>query len=197
MRASSTTIDLQWTEDRPVVTVAGELPWQRGMRVANELRNHLRIPTGPIDDETLQDLLKVQLPLASSWQGGRHLAGGFRNGITGGRTAILVTSRRKENQRCYLARLVASALAADAADHVLPVTDTNTALQKFERAFGQELLCPWQELDAFTDERGLDDEAVADAAEHFGVSQWLVQSALVNHGKLPRSRLPPSRGARP
>ncbi len=45
-------------------------------------------------------------------------------------------------------------------------------------------------LDDFTDDNGLDDEGIADAAEHFRVSEWLIQTALVNRGKLSRDRLP-------
>jgi Zn-dependent peptidase ImmA (M78 family) len=74
-------------------------------------------------------------------------------------------------------------------DHLLPVTGAATALQKFERAFAQELLCPWDALDAFTDEHGLGEERIADAAAHFEVSERTILSTLVNKKKLPRDRL--------
>jgi len=117
------------------------------------------------------------------------LRGGYRNGVHQGRTAVLVTTRREDNQRFYLARLIGAALSASADQHVLPVSDAATALQKLERSFAQELLCPWQDLDAFTDENGTDDDGIADAASHFAVSQRLVVTTLINKGKLPRSRL--------
>ncbi len=70
------------------------------------------------------------------------------------------------------------------------MTDAATALQKVERSFAQELLCPFAALDAFTEEHGLDDDGIDDAAEHFGVSQRLILSTLVNKHKLGRQRLP-------
>jgi hypothetical protein len=79
---------------------------------------------------------------------------------------------------------------ADPADRVLPVSDVQTALQKFERSFAQELLSPWVELDAFTDDRGTDEAGVQQAADYFDVSEYLVISALVNNGKISRNRLP-------
>ncbi len=78
------------------------------------------------------------------------------------------------------------------AENLLPVTSAGTALQKVERAFAQELLCPWHELDAFTDDHGLDEEGIEEAAEHFAVSPRLVLTTLVNKKKVPRGRLPPS-----
>ncbi len=85
-----------------------------------------------------------------------------------------------------------AALTLDAQEHVLPVSHVRTSLQKLERSFAQELLCPWEELDAFTNDHGIDDDGIADAAEHFAVSQLLVETTLVNNGKLPRDRLPGS-----
>lgn len=87
--------------------------------------------------------------------------------------------------------MIGCAIASSEAEHFLPVTTSATALQKFERAFAQELLCPWDALDAFTDEHGMDEEGIAEAAEYFQVSEWLVLTTLVNRGKLPRHRLPP------
>jgi len=158
--------------------------------MARELRVKLGLESGPIPSKRLGQLCDVQLPLPKAvWTGARSLRGGFRNGVTRGRTAVLVTSPREDSQRFYVARLAAAALSAASEQHVLPVSDAATALQKFERSFAQEFLCPWQDLDAFTEEAGTDDDGLADAAAHFGVSERLVVSTLVNRGKLPRSRL--------
>lgn len=190
MKASTSTIDLRWVQPTGVGRVEGELPWQRGARAATELRRDHGLGLGPLADEALGDLLSVKLPLSGATsKNARVFGGGFRNGVTNGRTAILLASRRAESQRFALARMIGCASAVPAAQHVLPVTDGSTALQKFERSFAQELLCPWSALDAFTDETGLDDESIVDAAEHFQVSEWLVRSTLVNRGKLSREHL--------
>lgn len=191
MQSSSNIVDLQWAETANPISRTGEVPWKRGRHLAQEVRTLLGIAHGPISTRKLGELFGVNLPLPSiAWSGSRALQGGFRNGGAGGRTSVLVTSRRLESQRSYLARLMGAALVERAHEHVLPVSDAGTALQKLERSFAQELLCPWAELDAFTSDRGVDDEAIADAAEHFGVSQLLVATTLVNNGKLGRERLP-------
>ncbi len=195
MRASSTTVDLRWTENQtlhaPTVGIGATLPWQRGANLAQRVRRHFALPAGPLEDSDLGKILSANLPLPGEiWKGVGGVTGGFRNGVTGGRTAVLVVSHRPESQRFYLARVMACALASEASDHLLPVTKAHTALQKLERAFAQELLCPWAELEAYVDEHGTDEEDVAGAAEYFRVSQWLIQTTLVNHGKLPRARLP-------
>jgi hypothetical protein len=190
MRRSETTVRLDWAVSEQSQSPVGEIPWARGARLAGELRAHVGIPSGPLTNETLEDLLNTKLPLPKSdWTGQRQLRGGYRNGVTQGRTAVLVTSQRNDSQRFYLARLIGAALTASADQHVLPVSDAATALQKLERSFAQELLCPWQDLDAFIYEIGTDDEGIADAAAHFEVSERVVLTTLVNKGKVPRSRL--------
>jgi hypothetical protein len=190
MRNSVTTVKLDWAAISRTAARANQIPWARGARLAGELRRQLGIPSGPLARSTLEQLLDAKLPLPqSSWRGERGLRGGFRNSGAGGRAALLVTSRREDSQRLYLGRLVAAALLSSPDQHVLPVSDVGTALQKLERSFAQELLCPRDDLDAFTDQHGSDDEGIADAAEHFAVSELVVRSALVNKKKLPRHRL--------
>ena len=149
------------------------------------------IDDAPIPSDLLGEWLDVQLPLPkSTGLGDRALRGGYRNGITGGRTRVLVTSDLIAHQRFYLGRVIAAALVSSKDDHVLPVTNAATAFQKFERSFAQELLCPWTALNEFTERHGTDDEGIAAAAEYFTVSEHLILSTLVNNGKLGRHRLP-------
>ena len=192
MRTSSTTLDLGWAgstteHDR---ALEGDPPWQRGARLAQDFRHRMGVSAGTVTSERLSELLGLHLPVAATPAGvGRVLSGGYRNGQHGDRVGVLVPSARLDSQRFYFARLVACASVAAADSHLLPVTDASTALQKLQRSFAQELLCPWAELDAFTDERGLDDDAIAEAADHFQVSQLVVLSTLVNEKKLPRWRV--------
>lgn len=97
---------------------------------------------------------------------------------------------RVDHQRFDLARLVAAAMVAHPGQHLLPVSRAGTALQKIERAFAQELLCPWDRLLPMIEERGTGDEAIAEAAEHFQVSELVVITTLVNKGSVPRERHP-------
>jgi hypothetical protein len=195
MRASPWVARLEPSVDAPL-KAGGELPWQRGRRLAAVFRAKLGTETGPIPTSVLEELLETKFAAIApttalqAVPGSRPLAGGYRNGGHHGRTSILVPSSRLVNQRFFVSRLVGAALVSDPSDHVLPVSDVSTALQKFERSFAQELLCPWAELDAFTDERGTDEDSVLEAAEYYEVSEYLVISTLVNNNKLSRSRLP-------
>ena len=177
MKRSSTTVDLSAArEDKDAVASPAsgsslpEVPWQRGARLAAEMRARHGLGTERVSNEVLGELLGTTLPLEG--QPSRvALGGGFRNGIAGGRTRIVFGSRRIESQRFYLARLLAAAHVLGADEHLVPVTAGDTALQKVERSFAQELLCPWSALDAYTDEHGLDDDDLEDAATHFQVSE--------------------------
>jgi hypothetical protein len=188
MKRSRTTVDLSWVTPAPE-RPSDELPWQAGARLARQLRSTRGLGTGPVENETLSELLGASIPLAGEYRKS-PLAGGIRNRASHGRTKILLTSSRSESQRFYFARLLGAAHSLLPDEHVIPVTTGNTALQKLERSFAQEFLCPWASLDTFTDEHGLHDEALAGAAEHFQVSEWLIRSTLVNRGKLARRRLP-------
>jgi hypothetical protein len=190
MRDATTTVRLDWATLRPPTPRASEPPWSRGERTAADLRARLGIEPGPISSALLEQLLEARLPLPKSANlDSPELSGAYRNGQAGGRTALLVPTAYPKNQRFYLARLIAATLHASPDQHVLPVSKAGTALQKLERAFAAEFLCPWRDLDAFTDERGTDDEGIAEAAAHFDVSELLVLSSLVNKGKVQRSRL--------
>lgn len=189
MKRSSTTLDLSWV--KPTVAATGrELPWQRGVRLAREMRKRAGLGSGPLSNDKLSEMLSVPVPLPGEALKAAPLSGGFRNGVTHGRTKIVWPSARPANQRFFLARMIGAAHDLSPDDHVIPVTGKDSALQKVERAFAQEFLCPWAALDAFTNEHGLDEDALSDAAEHFQVSEWTVRSTLVNRGKIPRDRLP-------
>ena len=155
--------------------------------MATEMREHLNLRSFLSKDD-MEDLLRVKLPLPMRKRNNQALCGGYSCDHES-QTSVLVASKRVESQRFDLARLIGSAMVAVPGQHVLPVTSAGTAMQKFERSFAQELLCPWDELDTFTDEHGTDDEAIQDAAAHFQVSQMVIATTLVNRKKMPRQRL--------
>ncbi|WP_404363067.1 ImmA/IrrE family metallo-endopeptidase [Corallococcus coralloides] len=190
MRQSPETIQLDWAQHLSFKPFKDEPPWKKGERIAAELRRQLNIAPGPIPTAFFKKHLGAKLPLDRSiWRGDKSFVGGFVDSTQGGRTKVLIPTHREDNQRFYLARLIGSALLASSDQTVLPVSSAITALQKFERAFAQEFLCPWRELDEFTNRHGLDDESIEEASRHFNVSQLLILSTLVNNKKLPMSRL--------
>jgi hypothetical protein len=164
-------------------------PWQRGATAARDARVRLGIPEGPVSDEVLGRILGVKLPVEPDGAPSCGIGGGYRVPDRLASTRVLVRSRRPESQRFYFARLLGLASAMPPTESLLPITDTHTALQKLGRSFAQEFLCPWDELEAFVDERGTGEGAIALAAERYRVSDLLVTSMLVNRGKIHRECL--------
>ncbi len=184
IRGSDLFVDLNWVATPPPAEY-GEIPWQRGKRLAELVRNELgKTATDPIPTAELEDLFHLELPTVASPKSA--LTGAFRSN---GRAAVRVPTHRIDNQRFYLARLLGCSIGSPPEERLLPVTRETTALQKAGRSFARELLCPWPGLDAFTEAHGLDEDGIAEAAAYFGVSSMVVVSALVDHGKLPRDRL--------
>lgn len=186
IRRSAREIDLSGLPT-PEQSREGELPWQKGTRLASQVRKLLGVESGPLSNKTLGEFLGLKVPAKQSLP--RHpLDGAFQNNA--GRARVGVPSEFPANQRFHLARVMASSLLAEKGNPFLPVTHAYTAMQKSERAFAQELLCPWKELLAFTDEKGVDEEGLAEASKYFGVSEYVVRSTLVNKKRVSRDFLP-------
>ena len=164
-------------------------PWERGTSAARLARAALGVAEGPLSDERLSEILGARLPVRATDPGPGRVSGGLRDDHTPGTTRVLVQNGRPASQRFYFARLLGLAVDLGQDQRVLPVSAATTATQKFGRAFGQEFLCPWEELDAFTDAKGTDEDAVSSAAERWGVSEMLVTTTLVNRGKIERGHL--------
>lgn len=176
-----------------------QLPWQRAEQAAALVRTQWGVAAGqPLRNSDLCDLLSLQASAISDTEGATPypLAAGFRDETAHGSLKVLLTKRRATGRRFELARLVGDDLTNQPTEKLLPATQAKTARQKFQRAFAQELLCPFSELDKFFGSHfashSTDDDAVEDAASHFQVSPLLVKTTLVNRGRLSRSEMTPS-----
>ncbi len=188
---SATIVDLsacRATDSESSPSADDEKPWRAGRRLAAEFRDRIGVPQGPLGNDRLGALLGLGIPVATG-KHDRDLAGAMRRPAHGSTATVLVPSRHENSQRFYFARLIACAMVSSSDQALLPVTSAFTGLQKLERAFAQELLCPWRDLEPFVDARGVDESSIEDASDYFGVSPWLVTSTLVNNGRLPRERL--------
>lgn len=105
-----------------------------------------------------------------------------------GSEAIKVHLHRRlsTSRRFALARVVGACLDAETPERLVPASDAATQRQKFQRAFAQELLCPYADLRNFIGDRAPDDPIIEDAAEYFDVSPLLVKTTLVNKRMLDR-----------
>lgn len=184
MKSSTVEIDLPGPEAAPAVVGR---PWERGAQLARWMRGELGVESGPVSDERLSELLGVKFSVVPQSAADTPILGAYRAPDQTARA--LVPKKRRTGQRFYLARLVGAAIHLPRSERVLPVTDARTSTQKLVRSFAQELLCPWEELDAWTDEHGTGEESLARAAERYDVSELLVATTLVNRGKLGREHL--------
>ena len=94
--------------------------------------------------------------------------------------------RHPVSRRFALARVIGDHLAAGEDENLLPVTDSPTDRQKFQRAVAREFLCPFDSLRDYLGNRSLDDEFIEDAALRFEVSPMIVGYALMDNGMLER-----------
>jgi len=167
-----------------------DAPWQRGAQLAQTVREVWGLKTDQVQTQALSDLLGFDL--SKDMPGELPMrAAGLRDQAEDRFHVALKRSRRLENRRFALSRLVADHLIAPLGDSLLPATDARTSRQKLQRAFAQELLCPINALknflgindrqDSFA-ANALADDDIDEAAAHFEVSPLVIKTTLVNKG---------------
>ncbi len=165
--------------------------WQRAERAAGIVRDAWSIDPGPLSSRRFSEILDMPETILQSQEATSPapMAAGFRdNGNTDVFRAFL-NRRPSTGRRFALARLVAAHLDAPESDRLLPASDAATQRQKFQRAFAQELLCPYSDLTRFLDGREPGDDIIEDAADFFDVSPLLIRTTLVNKKVLDRAAL--------
>lgn len=169
---------------------AGLEPWQNGDSLARHLREQWNLGDGPVSDDRLREILEGDVLSEAAWIAAGDFSLGFRE--NGALHPAFRANKRREGQRFAIARMLADAAFAGPNGDVLPVTESKTARQKFQRAAAQELLCPVEAIEARLDGPDPDDEKLSEIADEYGVSAFVVRNALVNKQVLPRSYLPAS-----
>lgn len=168
------------------------LPWQRAEKLARRTRQRWGLGTDPLSDEKLSELFSFSpKELESRSPSDReylHMTAGLRSDGAD-RVNVYLNRHNGTGRRFALARVVADHLHAKENDRLLPATEAKTARQKFQRAFAQEFLCPFEPLQEFLGPGKASTERMEDAASHFGVSPLLVRTTLVNRGVLERDAL--------
>ncbi len=168
----------------------GDPPWRLGEIAAAAVLKAEGHRGGPLSHSDLAEILSVRPRALHSVSAAppRELAYGLRlnTGRRRGEIVALV-SRWSADRRFEFSRALGDAIWSEG-ERLGPLTQAKTERQKFQRAFAQSLLCPYQ---ALVDYIGNDvsDGAIAAAAKHFLVSERLVRSVLVNKHAVDRRRL--------
>ena len=167
-----------------------DVPWKRAEQTARLTREVWGLEV-PIVNDRLEDLFHITEKQFSDERtnGQKPLMAGFRDDAAADRIRISWNSPYPTSRRFALARLVSDHIDAPQGDRLLPGTSSITKRQKFQRAFAQEFLCPFEALKEEIGTETPDSEDVQAAAEHFNVSPLMVQTTLVNKGVLERETL--------
>ena len=160
--------------------------WLRGYEAARALRDQHGLGDGPLPDQKLGDLCAVS-PDVLAPADHPPLAFGLDDAAHGsGR--IVLRSNYPTGRRFELARLLGDRIASSLDEPLVPVSGAYTYRQKLQRAFAAELLCPFDALDASLN-GDYSEPVQEDAARQFDVSELVVRTQLVNHGRLDRGTL--------
>ena len=167
-----------------------ETPWKRAKDAAQIARECWGLKS-KIDTPTLSQMFDV--PVEAFSQVNENvpppLTAGLRSDDVPEQFGFLSNRRHPAGRRFAFARLVADHLTIPDNERLLPATSSRTARQKFQRAFAQEFLCPFDDLMFRFDADAPTDDAIDEAAAYFEVSPLVVQTALVNNGALERETL--------
>ena len=176
-----------WVRD---ATAHQSIPWRRAEIAANLAREIWDV-TLPISAENLCELLQIRQTgyLDNRVDGWRSLMAGIRESDAPENFRVSLNSSYGTSRRFGLARLVADHITADEEDRFLPSTGSMTSRQKFQRAFAQEFLCPFDTLSEHLGTGTPDIDDIYDAASFFDVSPLTVHTILVNKGVLGRETL--------
>ena len=167
-----------------------DIPWKRAKNAARIARQSWGLNT-KVDTSELSELFSIPekeiLGVTSDIPS--PLTVGLRDDDIPEKFSFLSNRRHPHARRFAFARLVADHLTMLDHERLLPATDSKTARQKFQRAFAQEFLCPFDDLMCRFDADAPADDAIDEAAVYFEVSPRLVENVLVNNGVLNRETL--------
>ena len=165
-------------------------PWRQALDAARIAREEWALKPGPVSTARLSELLAVRN--WNEWEPNHingQLSAGVRDSDKASRFRVSLAGTHPHSRRFGLSRLVADHLVSPDDESLLPVTTANTSRQKFQRAFAQGLLCPFQDLMDFLGTHAPYEEDLDDAADHFDVSPLLIRRTLVNNGVLERDEI--------
>ena len=155
-------------------------PWRLAVRAANQLRHWLNVPPGPIRNTRLSEIVGTNVDyLGTKRRSTFDIPYALRlRQETGSKLALW--SNWSHTRRFELCRSLGDIIWSRD-DAMGPLSAAKSERQKFQRAFAQGFLCPFDDLRAYinTDKPGEDD--VHAAARHFHVSERLIETTLVNN----------------
>lgn len=161
--------------------------WEIAEEAATRVRQGLGTEVGPLRNTRLADLLSTSKNhFRSSESESTRLGYGLRlREGDQGENVVALNASWPQGRRFELCRTLGDAIWSGN-DALGPIARTKTPRQKFQRAFAQSLLCPFDDLLSYVNTMVPSEEDVSAAARYFHVSERVVQTVLVNKGVIGR-----------
>jgi hypothetical protein len=163
--------------------------WAVAEDAAARLRRAVSRPDGPLLNKALSEILAIN---TGSAMGAAPTASGLPYGARlwdrGTVERVALQTRTPHDRRFELARVLGDAVWASNVKLGV-ISHGKTDRQKFQRAFAQSLLCPFEDLRNYVNLSGPTDDQIERAARRFHVHRNVVRTLLVNKGFLPRETL--------
>ena len=161
-------------------------PWRLAEEAAGRVRENLSVPSGPVPNWRLRDLLGVSTYHFSQIRSFTSIPYGIRHRDLDNQTCtIALSAGRTEAKRFQLCRVLGDAIWSTN-DRLGLISSAKSVRQKFQRAFAQSFLCPFQDLLGYIGTDSPTPEDITAAAQWFRVSERMVQTTLVNKGVIDR-----------
>ena len=156
-------------------------PWKQAAKAAAQVRKKLGIKDASrLSNELLLDYLSLDRSIFNQKRLTQLATAGLKKEHMA--TTILLSPARETTQRFALARLLGDCIFTLNQDdkRLLSVTSSKTSRQKFQRAFAQELLCPYEGLLEVMDTDHPNEENLEKMAEHYQVSTLVIGYTFEN-----------------
>jgi len=169
---------------------ARDTPWELAEQAAATVRAVTGHPRGPLSNAALGEILNVRSAAFRTVQSTRSAERAYGLRLITGRKrgeVVSLAASWSADRRFEFARALGDAVWTQG-EKLGPITRTKSERQKFQRAFAQSLLCPYDDLVSYIGD-DVTDGALSAAARHFLVSERVVRTLLVNKHDLARGRL--------
>lgn len=159
-------------------------PWQMAEMASKDLRSIIGVTRGPLSDADFAGIFSQRWEdLKAATATARTLVYGARIS-EGDQSRLALQTVRAHDRRFELARQFADGVWQKGAGFGI-ISRSKTDRQKFQRAFANSLLCPFDDLQCALDVNDPTPEAIDDAALKFRVHRSVVRNQLVYKGYLP------------
>lgn len=190
--AASSGFDASPTDAAALVDIsrlpnADEAPaWIRGAEAARQLRNQVVLGAAPISNNRLEDMSGVAKgSIVDTPKRYDDMSFSLDDSAA---SRIVLGSKWETGRRFNLARLLGDRICVPEGGKLKAATQAYTYRQKMQRSFAAEFLCPFEALENWLG-GNYSNEMIENAADHFTVSPRLVETMLVNNGRIDRSGL--------